>query len=204
MDAARRSVAPTAARLRSSAADGWESTMTAVAPLAVAAVDGARQAGAGRRTSRAQRRKAGKARSRQLTAGRRGGSISRRWPVFAGLLAAGAVAGVVGAAVLRRQRQAEWDSYDAAPVLDTTRTEAVPVLTRSSADPGHHPKSVTKATDAGPAKSSAPAGDRVGATAAKNPTTPIAESARPAVAKNGGSVSGRHGDAVGPTGTTPA
>lgn len=115
MQAARSYAGPAAARAKRSAAKGWESTMVAVAPLAVAAVDGARQAGTV--TGKA---KSMKAMRRNKKKSRPSGRLSR----VAGLAAAGAAVGAAGAYALRRRNQARWDEYDPAQALDAVRTES--------------------------------------------------------------------------------
>ncbi|MDG4834537.1 hypothetical protein O7627_35300 [Solwaraspora sp. WMMD1047] len=202
VDAARRYVAPTATRVRSSAVDGWGATMSAVAPLAVAAADGARQAGSAAGKSRAG--KATKARTKAAAKATRAaknkatrrGRPARRWPAIAGLVAAGAAIGVAGAVVMRRRRQAEWDSYDPAPALDTLPSEAVPVLAHTSADPGRKPASGERtevipatATTTAPKASSAatPAASATTGTAATSTaagTKPTAAAKSPAEVKS--------------------
>ncbi|HEX7746254.1 MAG TPA: hypothetical protein VF462_13450 [Micromonosporaceae bacterium] len=114
VQAARGHVGPAATRARTSAAKGWESTMVRVGPLAVAAVDGARQAGTVTRKAKSVKamRKNKKARK------------SGRWSRLAGLAAAGAAVGAASAYALRRRNQPRWDEYDPAQALDAVRTEA--------------------------------------------------------------------------------
>lgn len=86
--AARETVVP---KVRDTASRGWESTVSAVTPLAEAAqarVDKVR----GRRRSRAARAAL---------------VVRRRWPALVGLLAAGVAVGAVAAAVLRRREHVE-------------------------------------------------------------------------------------------------
>nr|MDT0661830.1 hypothetical protein [Micromonospora sp. DSM 115978] len=221
VDAARRYVTPTATRVRNTAAVGWGATVSAVGPLAVAAADGARQAGSTAGRSDAAKAARARARSAARTArdrtGRGRARRSRRWPALAGLLAVGAAVGAAGVIALRRRRQAEWDSYDPAPALDTLPSEAVPVLAHASADPGRDRGSTNTAgtaatpaktgTPATPAKTGTPAtstrasaaDDKVGAAAAA-PTTPIAESAKQAAAKSDGPTDGGLGRVATPNG----
>jgi hypothetical protein len=105
-------------RVKGAAAHGWESTMAAFAPLAAAAADGARQAGrttsrAGRRTQRVVMRKKEPRMSRQ------------RWPMLAGLLAAGTAIGAAGALVMRRRKQQQWQEYDPSQPIEPTRASTV-------------------------------------------------------------------------------
>ena len=127
VDAAREAVSPTAAKVRNSAANGWASMMSALAPLAIAAVDGARQAGTVAR----------KARSHDMKAMRKKDSrrSGRRWPRLAGLLAAGAAVGAASAIAMRRRRQQEWDEYDPGRALDAVREDANSMMGSTLADP---------------------------------------------------------------------
>ena len=163
---ARRQVAPAATRVRSTATGGWESAMTAVAPLAVAAATGARQAGSAARAGQPKKVEA-VAKKMKAHNKKKSAKSSRRWPSLAGLLVAGAVTGAVGAAVLRRRRQAEWDSYDPAPALDEVSAEAVPATALSSAN-----------LSAGGTDPLGPVAEPL--------TTPITESVKQSAAKSGG------------------
>lgn len=124
--AARGFVKP--ARIRSAASQGFESTVSAFAPLASAAKDGARQA------RRAQEKQMMRMRKQpmQRAKARRGGM--RR---FAGLLATGVAVGAASAAIMRRRRRMQWDEYD------TTRTFEAMDRTMDKASSG-----VDKALDA--------------------------------------------------------
>ncbi|MFY1635152.1 hypothetical protein ACN27F_18075 [Solwaraspora sp. WMMB335] len=128
--AARDAVAPTAARVRTSAADGMSRTMATLAPLAVAAADGARQAGRATRSAKGRtmkaakpaRMKAMKAKAKKTTFTPSGGKGSgRRWPLVVGVLAAGAA---IGTLVVRRRRAAQWEEYDPGQALDSMRAAA--------------------------------------------------------------------------------
>ncbi|GAA4678944.1 hypothetical protein Prum_043540 [Phytohabitans rumicis] len=99
-------------RVKSAASQGWESTMAALAPLAVAALDGAREAG---RTTR----KAG-SKARSVTTKKESRMSRNRWPMLAGLLAAGAAVGAAGALVMRRRKQQQWQEYDPNKAIDPT------------------------------------------------------------------------------------
>jgi hypothetical protein len=115
--AARGYVRPAALRAKK----GWESSMVTVAPMAIAALDGARQARAVARKAKASKAQLNltKATGRKRSA--RGGS---RGPRLAGLLAAGAAFGAVAAFALRRRNQPRWDEYDPGQALDAVRSEA--------------------------------------------------------------------------------
>lgn len=81
-------------------------------PLAAAAAANARQAGDAAR----------RAKAKNLTAinKKKESRMSRkRWPMLAGLLAAGAAVGAVGALVMRRRRQHEWEEYDPTQALES-------------------------------------------------------------------------------------
>lgn len=124
MQTAREYVGPTATRVKDTATSGWQSTMTAFAPLAAAAADGARQAGS---TAR-------KARSKKMRVTRKKESLMarRRWSMLTGLLAAGAVLGAAGAMAVRRRRQQDWDSYDPDHSLDAVRSDAEAIAASTS------------------------------------------------------------------------
>ena len=47
----------------------------------------------------------------------------RRWSMLTGLLAAGAVAGAVGAVAMRRRHQEQWETYDPARPVETARND---------------------------------------------------------------------------------
>jgi len=139
--AARDLLSPTAARVRRTALDGWGSAMTRLAPLAVAAAEGARQAGSVAR----------KARSKRVKSMRKKNSMMRRrWPMLTGLLVAGAVAGAVGAVAMRRRGQQPWEEYDPAATLDAVRRDAKTIMDSSaggSREPGSPTSSVEKMTE---------------------------------------------------------
>jgi len=183
--AARDHVSPTAARVRNRASDGWESTMTAFAPLAVAATDGARQAGS----------VALKARSKKMRAMRKKNSMTgRRWPMLTGLLLAGAVAGAMGAVAMRRRGQQPWDSYDPAATLDAVRGDAATVAGSSAGGAVREPAS-PKSTPMDKAKDrTAAAGDKLSST-----TTSITETAKQTATKSSDKADGLLGSAAAPS-----
>ncbi|GAB3151642.1 hypothetical protein GCM10027290_41290 [Micromonospora sonneratiae] len=172
MTAAREYVAPTAARFRDRASYGWGATVTALAPLAVAAADGARQAGA---TAR-------KAKPRKMRAMRKKESLMarRRWPMVTGILAAGAMIGVAGAVAMRRRRQQEWESYEAGHALDTAREDAE-VLAAGSTGTTTDPTSATPAADRSMDRTMEKVADRV---ADRTAAATMGDSARKGSAKS--------------------
>lgn len=100
--AASAQMRPTAERMREAASHRWESTMAAFHDADTA----------GRTTGKG---------------GRRGTDAeSRRWPKLAGLLAAGAVVGAVGAMIMRRRRQQEWAEYDPNEALEAVGASTAP------------------------------------------------------------------------------
>ncbi|MEV4627688.1 hypothetical protein AB0J90_15515 [Micromonospora sp. NPDC049523] len=123
---ARGYLAPTATKVAQTAADGWGSTMTAIAPLAVAALAGARQAGAG--TGRTGTRNLTGSKKKMMMKAmpkkkRKPNTSRRRWTMLTGLLAAGAVAGAVGAVAMRRRHQEHWETYEPLPAPETSRSD---------------------------------------------------------------------------------
>lgn len=115
MQAARGYVGPAATRARKSAGKGWESTMVAVGPLTIAAVDGARKAGTATRKAKSMT-----AMQKNKKKARPSGRGSR----LVGIVGAGAAVGAATAYALRRRNQPRWDEYDPAQALDAVRTEA--------------------------------------------------------------------------------
>lgn len=100
-------LAPAASRMRSAAADGWGSTMAALAPLNQAAQTELKQA-------RKEIRRQGKQTRRQVK------RSNRRWPRMMGLLASGIALGAVAAYVMRQRRQREWEEYDPTEAMETS------------------------------------------------------------------------------------
>ncbi|GAA4453821.1 hypothetical protein GCM10023170_044580 [Phytohabitans houttuyneae] len=121
-------------RVKESASSGWESTMATLAPLAAAAAEGAREAG--RTTKRAGRkaRKAGATKMRAVSPKKESRMSRRRWPMLAGLLAAGAAVGAAGALVMRRRKQQQWQEYDPSHAMDPVAANA-DEKTGGAADP---------------------------------------------------------------------
>jgi hypothetical protein len=98
--------------------------MAAFAPLAAAAAEGAREAG--RSTKRAGRnaRRAGTTKMRAVTPTRESRMSRKRWPMLAGMLAAGAAVGAAGALVMRRRKQQQWQEYDPSHAMDPVAADA--------------------------------------------------------------------------------
>lgn len=150
--AARETMVPV---VRDAASRSWESTVSALAPLAEAA-----QARVGRRQSRRQR----VARV-----------VKRRWPALVGLLAGGILAGAAAAAVLRRRSPATpLAEEELLPASDTPAADADtgpagpagPRVGPGGADPGGaDPEAAPGATTSGPAADS----DAVGSTDNRRP-----------------------------------
>jgi len=113
--AARDYLSPAATRVRRTASAGWESAVTRLAPLAVAAAEGARQAGSVARKARSKRVK---------TMRKKKSMMRRRWPMLTGLL----VAGAAGAVAMRRRNQHPWEEYDPAATLDAVRGDAAAIV----------------------------------------------------------------------------
>jgi hypothetical protein len=114
--AARGYVGPATLRAR----NGWERTVVTVTPMAVAALNAARQtSGVGRKAAPTKAElKSMKAAQKKKS---RGGS---RRPSLPTLLAAGAALGAAAAFVVRRRNQPRWDEYDPAQALDAVRSDA--------------------------------------------------------------------------------
>lgn len=179
MQAARGFLAPTATRVAETAANGWGSTMTVIAPLAVAALASARQTGtaAGRTGSKSitgsKKMKMMKAMSKNK---RKSMKARRRWTMLTGLLAAGAAVGAVGAVAMRRRHHEQWEAYDPARAMDTARNDGQ-VLTGSGSSGG----SPSDAGGGGPTQ--APArGDSMGDAPNPKPVTIDKVRDRPAAA----------------------
>ncbi|MFY1618385.1 hypothetical protein [Micromonospora sp. WMMD736] len=184
VQAARGYVGPAAVKVRDRASTGWGTTLTTLAPLAAAARDGAAQAGPLTR----------KAKSKTMRITGKKKQPRRRGSKMTGLLAAGAIAGLVGAVALRRRReQQEWAEYDPTRTLEPMRNEVDSIEVRTpSATKGSDGSAISGMTGAG---SSAVAG---GASASTT-TTPKPTGVRPtdkvpSVAEGAKDVSGRPAD----------
>lgn len=103
------------ARMRNAASSGWDSTVTALAPIAAAAKHGALQAG------QMKAKRIGKMKAKQMRrlSKEMGKPRRRRWPMLARLLAIGAAVGAVGAMVMRRRQRQQWEEYDASHARST-------------------------------------------------------------------------------------
>lgn len=108
-------------RVRESASHGLESTMAALAPLAAAAAEGAREA-----TKRAgsKARTAGASKMRAASHKKESQMSRKRWPMLAGLLAAGAAVGATGALVMRHRKQQQWQEYEPSHAMDPVAADA--------------------------------------------------------------------------------
>lgn len=105
-------------RVRETASHGWESTMAALAPLAAAAAEGAREAGLSTKRAGRKARRAGARKMRAVTPKRESRMSRNRWPMLAGLLAAGAAVGAAGALVMRRRKQQQWQEYEPSQTME--------------------------------------------------------------------------------------
>ncbi|WP_018255030.1 hypothetical protein [Salinispora mooreana] len=167
--AARSAVTPTALVMRDRAASGYVSTVAALAPLAIAVREAqaeaagraaaGRRAGAGRSTAASKQVQAKKAKKVRATRAKKRSGRGRT----AGLLAASAVVGLVGAMALRRRyERREWVEYDPVPSLEPMQAEMdmIEVTTRTPAEQAAPAPTTTgdAATPAGPATGGAEGG----------------------------------------------
>jgi hypothetical protein len=144
MNAARSYVAPPATKVRDSATAGWASTLAALAPLVAAANDGAKQA-----------RYAAKTKNIKNLRKKEQPKMSR-WPLVAGIVAAGAAVGAAGAIAMRRRRQQQWDEYDPSKALESSSMDTTMDSKMDTAmDEAKHAatKSTDKVTGTGPSTS---------------------------------------------------
>lgn len=122
VNTARSRVTPAAGRVKSAATSSWGSTIAALAPLAKAATEGARQAGTTTRNAKADNAKALQKNAKALQKNAqalqkkskavKGKKAKPNRSKFGTLLIAGAAVGAAGAMVLRRRKQQQWDQYD--------------------------------------------------------------------------------------------
>jgi hypothetical protein len=127
VSAAREYMTPAAGKVRDTASHGWETTVAALAPLAAAAREGAKD---GSRKARKAGRKAKATGYRAI--GKKEKNMSRkRWPMLAGLLAAGAAVGAVGALVMRRRKQ-QWEEYDPSRSVTSMAEETKSAVDRTA------------------------------------------------------------------------
>lgn len=134
--AAREHATPAAGRVHSAAARGWESGVAAFAPLTGVARGVPRQA---------------MAKGRKRLSVRRRNQVSRgRWSVLAALAAAGAAAGVVGALVMRRRREREWDEYAPDRSLGSVDEFVTSTADRAAGTAGESTQPAAEAADATP------------------------------------------------------
>jgi len=119
VNTARDRVSPAAGIVRDAANNGWGSTLAVLAPLAAAATDSARKASkANQRGMKAMDKKAQKLdrKAMKQESGRRGSKMTT-------LLIAGAAIGAVGAMVMGRRKQQQWDEYDPSRPVGGASTE---------------------------------------------------------------------------------
>jgi hypothetical protein len=101
-------------KARNAAGRGWTSTKDAFAPMYEQVKDGAANARKGANVS---------------------DSKQNRWPMLAGLLAAGAAVGAAGAMIAKRRRAAkEWDEFEPDQMLDEAGYGSEPTGTRPAED----------------------------------------------------------------------
>jgi hypothetical protein len=131
---------------------GWESTMVTVAPVAMAALGGARQAGA------FAARKATGAKAAPKSAKEMRKKKSARRPRLLTLLAAGTAVGAAAAYALRRRNQPRWDEYDPGQALDAVRSDA------TSSAPSDLPATPAGSTIESPKQAAAPGTEPSGIT----------------------------------------
>lgn len=127
VNAAMGYVSPATGKVKDAATSSWASTMAAVAPLALAAAEGARQAGGVARKAKSTNLKAMRKKESHMS--------RKRWPMLAGLLAGGTVVGAAGAMVMRRRKQQQWDEYDPGRALESTRDDAGSMMASVGDDP---------------------------------------------------------------------
>ncbi|SDY16516.1 hypothetical protein SAMN05444365_101896 [Micromonospora pattaloongensis] len=131
VNAAREFVGPTADRVRNTASHGWESAVTVLAPLAVAAAEGARQAGGAARKAKPKKPRMMKKKGSQMS--------RKRWPMLAGLVAAGAAVGAAGVMMRRRRSSQQWEEYDPTQGLDPVHAGSTAMAGPSSGASGDDP-----------------------------------------------------------------
>jgi hypothetical protein len=179
VETARDYVAPAAERVRSTATDGWQSTMAAFAPLAAAAAERARHAGSATQKASSKRiPMMGKKQSR---------GTRKRWSFLTGLLVAGAAAGAVGAVLVRRRQQPDWESYDPGSTLEPVRGDTEVLIANSPSDaarPGNG-----KATPAEPEKTKAAGPDNKAKAGTAEKASGSAEKAKDRTAATGERIS---------------
>lgn len=165
VEAARKVVAPAAGRIRQRAGLGWESAVATLAPLAVAAAEGARQASGG--AARAKSRTPGMAKKRRKR-------MRKRWPMVAGLLVVGAAAGTAGMMIRKRRMAREWHEFDPSRDLEPMPAEPT-ALAEPSAD-----RTAGEGALTAPAESTATAAGGMGGTGASSGTAEAAMSGQSA------------------------
>lgn len=135
VNTARARVTPAAGRMKTAASSGWGSTIAALAPLATAATEGARQAGSATRNAKADNAKALQKNAKALQKNAKvlqkksskikGKKTDGNRSKLGTLLVVGAAVGAAGAMVLRRRKQQQWDQYDPSRPIGTDERPAV-------------------------------------------------------------------------------
>jgi hypothetical protein len=193
VQAARGAVAPTAVVVRDRASSGLATTAAALAPLALAVrnaqSEAADRAVAGKRAATAKQAVVSRKAKKKMKAKRKS---RRSGTMMAGLLAAGAVAGLAGAMALRRHRdQQEWAEYDAGAALEPMRDEVETIEVRTAGPAG----AGKAATGAG--SSAVADGDSASTTpAATGPSRVTPTDKVPSVAEGARTTTGRPADNV--------
>ncbi len=146
IESARDRVQPAAGKVRNAATGSWGSAVAALAPLAAAATEGARQAGkkpaksseATKKNMKQLDKKAGK------VLGKNKKQSGGRSKLF-GLGIAGLAVGAVAAAMMRKRQQEQWDEYDPSQPIGAVGSESMPAS--MSPEPTSSISSVTNEVD---------------------------------------------------------
>ncbi|SCL22129.1 hypothetical protein GA0070616_2474 [Micromonospora nigra] len=183
--AARGAVAPTAVMVRDRASSGLASTAATLAPLALAVrhaqAEAAGKAVAGRKATAAKRAAVAKKMKAKNMKKRK---TRRRGSMMTGLLAAGAVAGVVGAMALRRRReQQEWAEYDPTSTLEPMHDDVETIEVRTAPSRGTNP--ATGSTAAGSTAAGSTAAGSSAVVGGDSASTTTATSAEPKITPTG-------------------
>jgi hypothetical protein len=154
IESARDRVQPAAGKVRNAATGSWGSAVAALAPLAAAATEGARQAGkkpakaseATKKNMKQLDKKAGKvlAKKADKALGKNKKQSGGRSKLF-GLGIAGLAVGAVAAAMMRKRQQEQWDEYDPSQPIGAVGSESMPAS--MSPEPTTSISSVTNEVD---------------------------------------------------------
>jgi hypothetical protein len=175
VNTAREYMSPATGKMRNSATQGWEATIAALAPLAEAARDGARQAGGTARKAKAKNLKAIRKKENRMS--------RKRWPMLAGLLAAGTAVGAAGALVMRRRKRQQWEEYDPSRPMASSTDSTKSAVSRAAdtVSTGAHTAATKVATTAqsmADKTSSAAESAKARVTSTQSDTTPTADLGR--------------------------